>query len=166
MVKEDGMAQDIRSLLVSELQRSIRKKVFSGTVFRVSEELYDAEIEYTASILRAAHLSANEVEQVLLSEESCLIAFCREYMKAQPILDQGQEYNPDEPPEEEEPDNEQYSGHSQTCLLQYATLYLMLRRKVVDLLLYLKNIREPHASKQATRLHRFFSDFSRRNPHC
>ena len=88
-------------------------------------------------------------------------------MPAQPTLDQGQEYNPDEPPDDDdELDNEQYSGHSQTCLLQYAVLYLMLKRSASELSGYLKKIREPHAVKQAARLQHFFGEFRQRNPRC
>ena len=166
MVKQDGMAHDIRSLLASHPENLVREKVFAGTAFRVSDELYDAETDYTASLFVAAQLAVKEIERVVLSDEACLIAFCREYMEAQPQLDQGQEYNPDQPPEAEELGNEEYSGHSQTCLLQYATLYLVLKRKPADVAAYLKKIREPYASKQATRLHHFFAGFGRRNPEC
>jgi hypothetical protein len=162
----DGVLGALRGLLRDPAQQATLRRVTAATNFRVSDELLDAEIEYTASLATAARVSSDDLVSALANEAGCVESFAKAYIKAQDHLDLGQEYPSVEDAADDEDANEQYGGHSQTTLLQYTILYLKLKHQPSDLLRYLKAIREPHATRQAKLLAKFFAEFSADHPEC
>jgi hypothetical protein len=159
MVNQKNLENNVRKLLQNSAYKIESQKVIKALSLRLSEEIHDPEIEYTASLLDAARVSTDDIENMIAKDSERLRQFCCAYIKAQPALDLGQEYNPNEDGDDGESSNEEYDGHSQTFLIQYASLYLLLSRQPDGLLDYLKKIREPKAPRQAALLKKFFTNF-------
>ncbi|CAN5907567.1 hypothetical protein BH11PSE8_BH11PSE8_34020 [soil metagenome] len=164
MVIKKDFLEDIRKLVRSKIYKARAVRILEGTEYRISRELHEAELGYAAGMIQASELDFARVAEFVSAESNArLEVFCRTYMRAEAFLDQGQEYNPAEPPERDELSDEEYDGHSQTFLIQFATLMLVLEEQQEHLAAFLKKIRAPHAAKRAAALRRFFDGFQRNN---
>lgn len=148
----------ILKLLSTPSYRESTLNIIKGTDAYISPDIDDIEVEYTFSLLEVAHIEESDVEKCIGEDSKKLEIFCRAYMEAQASLDLGQEYNADEENDIEEPSNEVYGGHSQTFLMQYAILFILLSTRPDDILEYLKQIREPKAKKQSVLLKKLYAE--------
>lgn len=143
----------LRALVESPEYVKTARAVLKGTGFRLCKSIYDVEFEIVDKELKAASMTLEQLRRNL-ADDACL-DFCRRYIVSGDSLDFGQEYNPAEPPEPEEPSNEKYLGHSHTYLISAAVVYAVATERPAELLPYLKATRTPHASKVAAALKRF-----------
>ncbi len=155
---EKYQKKDILELLHTPFYKKSMQNIIKGTNLNISSDMYDEEIDYTLSLLTAAHIELYDLEKSIVERSKDLEIFCRVYMEYQSYLDLGQEYNADEAGDIEASSNEVYSGHSQTFLIQYAILFILLSTRTDDVIDYLKKIREPKAKEQSILLQKLFTE--------
>lgn len=157
MENKSDLFNEIKSFLATPDYLEFAKDALSNTGFHLVPDLYDVEIDYTIPRMEAANVSLGEIKRLTESKNENFKFFCHSYLKIQHMLDLGEEYNPEEFDEADlEESNEHYVGHSQTFVIQYAVLYILLSSRPDELTAYLKKIREPHAAKQSKLLRSFY----------
>lgn len=154
------LIHEIEGILSLDKYMAFSYEIIEETKKRLCDDVCPVEIEYCRKLLLASSLSIKEIADVMERDADNLRRYSITSIKEKRSLDQGQEYNPKEPPEEEDPSNETYVCHSKTFLLQHAIYYLVLKYKTVDLVAFLKAIRKPHAVKYAKALRRLFPEFN------
>ncbi len=152
----ENTKDNVVKILSTSPYKECMQNIIKETDAYISPDIDDIEVEYTLSLLEAAGINESDLEKCILEENKKLEIFCRAYMKAQPSLDLGQEYNADEGNDIESSSNEIYCGYSQTFLIQYAILFLVLSTRPDDVMDYLKKIREPKAKEQSILLQKLF----------
>lgn len=155
---KENTKDNILKLFSTTSYKGCIQNIIKGTDVYISEDIHDIEIEYTLSLLESAGIEESDVGKCILEKSKKLEIFCRAYMDAQSSLDIGQEYNPNEEGDNGESPNEVYGGHSQTFLMQYAILFILLSTRPDDVLSYLKKIREPKAKEQSILLKKLFAE--------
>lgn len=124
---------------------------------RLCDDLYDAELAYCQNVLDAAGLTLDEISLLLQQDTDRLGRFCLSMIRAEKALNVGQDFNPDEEPEDE-PSNETYVGHSPTFLLIFSVVYILIANGKGDLAQYLKNIRQPRSVKYQKVVEKLFGN--------
>jgi hypothetical protein len=137
---------DIKAFLQFDKYSSLAEKIVQRANKRLCTDIYDAEVTYCQKILGAATVSLADIRSLLVGDAEKLERFCVRLIRAEKLLNLGQDFNPYEPEEQEE-ENEVYVGHSKTFLLTFSVLYLLLRDERSKLSAYLKVIRQPKAVK-------------------
>jgi len=110
--------------------------------------LYEVEVELGRNCLKNSDLSLLDIYKTLENDAASLEKFCIALIKAEDTLSVNQEFNPLESSEDEDEDedeDESYVGHSQTFLLTFAILFLLLRDRRSHLKIYLMKSRQPNA---------------------
>ncbi|KAF0867290.1 hypothetical protein [Pseudomonas sp. LD120] len=139
-------SEEIRAFLESEKYIYLTKKNNKNHRKKLCDDLYDAELEFGSNCLKSSELSLLDIDKLLENDADTLEKFCIKLIRAEDTFAVDQEFNLlDE--NEKEKENEVYVGHSQTFLLTFAILFLLLRDRRDHLPTYLKKTRQPNAKK-------------------
>ena len=136
----------VKVLLHSRAYVELAEKVVHRAKKKLCADVYDAELTYCQKVLSSAAVSLSDLNLAFERDATRLEEFCVGLVRAEKLLDVGQEFNPLEPDEQEE-ESETYVGHSQTFLLSFAVMYLLLQSRRIDFAAYLKMMRQPKAAK-------------------
>lgn len=126
----------------------------------VCEDVYETEIEFVIECLNAADIDIDIVNNIFNNDELRFWFFCTYFIEVERGLEFDQEFNPAEPMDDEEESEETYIGHSRITVIQYAIYYYLLINNKQKLRLFFTRIRQPHASKYAGRLIKFFDELN------
>ena len=138
--------EEIRSFLESEKYICLTKTIIKITEKKLCSDLYDAELKLGFDCLKISKISLIDIDKAIENDVNILEKFCIKIIRTEDIFTVDQEFNPlDE--NENENENEIYVGHSQTFLLTFTILFLLLRDRRDHLSTYLKKTRQPNAKK-------------------
>lgn len=126
----------------------------------VCEDVYETEIEFVIECLNAAEIDIDIINNIFNYDELRFWFFCTSFIEVERRLEVEQEFNPAEPMNDEEEPEETYIGHSRTTVIQYAIYYYLLINYKTKLRLFFTRIRQPHASKYAVRIIKFFDELN------
>lgn len=116
------------------------------------DDISDVELGMIYDRLTLAHISLDELGSIFHHNSSELMTFCQKYSEESSKIDDKQEYNPSEPPEEMEDNNEEFVGYSQVFPLQSSIYYYIIQHNPESLLSFVKHERMPFAKKYEAKL--------------
>ena len=154
------MVEDIKS--ISDFLRlpkysDVALDVVQRANTRLCDDLYDAELVHCQKALDAAGLALASIEALLDQDSDRIRKFCVILIRAEKAIDVGQDFNPLAEPEDES-SNEIYVGHSLTFILTFSIMYILARDDRGRFAQYLKEMRQPKASKYQSAVEAIFDN--------